>query len=158
MKKRQSRDNSPENKKGKRSLSPIATQQELEKKRIELIIYVGNLPLSWNDEDIKEYFSQYGKIIESRLIQKMGAFTGSALVKFESLSDAESAIEKLQNKTIMGSDRKVNIKWLDTEQQRLGIGEKDDHKLFVGSLPRQANVKTLYDVFSIFGKVNSVRL
>ena len=45
----------------------------------------------------------------------MGAFTGSALVKFESLSDAESAIEKLQNKTIMGSDRKVNIKWLDTE-------------------------------------------
>lgn len=88
----------------------------------------------------------------------MGAFTGSALVKFESLSDAESAIEKLQNKTIMGSDRKVNIKWLDTEQQRLGIGEKDDHKLFVGSLPRQANVKTLYDVFSIFGKVNSVRL
>jgi RNA recognition motif-containing protein len=74
----------------------------------------------------------------------MGSFNGSALVKFCSLTDAENAIEKLKDVTLTGSDRKVNIKWLDTEEQRLGIGEKDEHKLFVGSLPRQANDKTLY--------------
>lgn len=49
------------------------------------------------------YFSQYGSIIESRVIRKMGKSTGSALVKFYSLSDAEEAIEKLKNITIMGS-------------------------------------------------------
>jgi RNA recognition motif-containing protein len=90
-----------------------------------LIIYVGNLPTSWNDDDIIQYFSQYGKIIDAKLIKKMGAFNGSALVKFYSLTDAENAIEKLKDVTLTGSDRKVNIKWLDTEEQRLGIGEKD---------------------------------
>lgn len=63
---------------------------------------------------------------------------GSSLVKFKSLTDAENAIDKLKGTTLAGSARSVNIKWLDTEEQRLGIGEKDDHKLFVGSLPRQA--------------------
>lgn len=63
---------------------------------------------------------------------------GSALIKFKSLTDAENSIEKLKGVTLAGSARPVNIKWLDTEEQRLGIGEKDDHKLFVGSLPRQA--------------------
>lgn len=41
--------------------------------------------------------------------------TGSALVKFRSLSDAEDAIEKLKHSTVAGSSRQINIKWLDTE-------------------------------------------
>lgn len=52
----------------------------------------------------------------------MGSFTGSALVKFHSLTDAENAIESFRNKVIFGCERKINIKWLDTEEQRLGIG------------------------------------
>lgn len=43
-------------KKVKRSNSPVATEEELKSKRIELIIYVGNLPLSWNEDDIRKYF------------------------------------------------------------------------------------------------------
>lgn len=69
---------------------------------------------------------------------------GSCLVKFRSLTDAENAIEKLKGTILAGSAKPVNIKWLDTEEQRLGIGEKDDHKLFVGSLPRQATRETLF--------------
>jgi RNA recognition motif-containing protein len=49
---------------------------------------VGNLPPSWNDNDIIQYFSQYGKIIDAKLIRKMNSFNGSALVKFFSLTDA----------------------------------------------------------------------
>lgn len=77
------------------------------------------------------------------MINKPGNSTKSALVKFSSLTDAENAIERFKNLPIE-NNRKINVKWLDTEQQRLGIGEKDDHKLFVGSLPRQATDKTLY--------------
>ena len=73
------------------------------------------------------------------MIRKGGAFTGSSLVKFASLSKAEDAIEKLKNTVIPGANRPVNIKWLDTEEQRLNLGQHDDHKLFVGSLPRQAS-------------------
>lgn len=92
------------------------------------------------------------------MIRKNENFTGAALVKFKSLSDAEDAIEQLKTTELAGSTHKINIKWLDTEEQRLGIGEKDDHKLFVGSLPRQASTDTLFEVFSIFGKISSTRL
>ena len=145
-------------KKSKRSNSPVAYIEELKSKKIELIIYAGNLPLSWDENDIKKFFEQYGNIIESRQIKRIGSFTGSALVKFSCLTDAEEAIKKLKGVTITGSDRPANIKWLDTEEQRLGIGEHDEHKLFVGSLPRQANSDTLYDVFSIFGKIQALRM
>ncbi len=74
-----------------------------------------------------------------KLIRKNYGFTGSSLVKFASLTNAEEAVEKLKNTIIPGAIRPVNIKWLDTEEQRIGLGQHDDHKLFVGSLPRQAS-------------------
>lgn len=40
----------------KRSESPVATKQELMAKRIELIVYVGNLPTSWKEDDIWKFF------------------------------------------------------------------------------------------------------
>lgn len=92
MKRKNNSEDSPQSKKPKRSSSPIATKEELEKKNIELIIYAGNLPLSWDEEDIKKFFGLYGNIIESRQIKRIGAFTGSALVKFQFLSNAQEAI------------------------------------------------------------------
>ena len=79
-------------------------------------------------------------------------------MKFASLSNAEDAIEKLKNTIIPGATRPVNIKWFDTEEQRVGLGQHDDHKLFVGSLPRQASRETLYEVFSLLGEIESIRL
>lgn len=49
-------DNDYHGKKSKRSSSPVANKEELAMKRIELIIYVGNLPLSWNEDDIRKFF------------------------------------------------------------------------------------------------------
>lgn len=50
-----------------------------------------------------------------KLIRKNYGFTGSSLVKFASLTNAEEAVEKLKNTIIPGAIRPVNIKWLDTE-------------------------------------------
>lgn len=93
-----------------------------------------------------------------KLIKKNSAFTGSSLVKFASLGNAEEAVEKLKDTVIPGATRPVNIKWLDTEEQRLSLGQHDDHKLFVGSLPRQASRESLYEVFSLLGEIESIRL
>lgn len=127
-------------------------------KRIELIVYVGNLPTSWKEDDIWKFFEEFGKILDVKLIRKNYGFTGSSLVKFASLTNAEEAVEKLKSTIIPGATRPVNIKWLDTEEQRLGLGQHDDHKLFVGSLPRQASRETLYEVFSLLGEIESIRL
>jgi RNA recognition motif-containing protein len=109
------------------------------------------LPTSWKEDDIRKFFEEYGRILDVKLIHKNYGFTGSSLVKFASLGNSEEAIEKLKNTVIPGATRPVNIKWLDTEEQRLGLGQDNDHKLFVGSLPRQASRETLYEVFSLLG-------
>ena len=122
--------------KRKRSDSPCASQDDIKSKEIELIIYVENLPITWKEEDIRTFFEEFGKILEVKLIRKSGTFTGSSLVKFASLSKAEYAIKKLNNTLIPGANGSVNMKWLYTEEQRLNLGQNDNHKLFVGSLPR----------------------
>ena len=91
--KKKNRDQSPEYRRGKRSSSPVATKEELASKKIELIVYVGNLPLSWNEEDITNYLGKFGVILDVKLIRKNDKFTGASLVKFKSLSDAEDAIK-----------------------------------------------------------------
>ena len=49
------------------------------------------------------------------------------------------------------------MKWLDTEEQRLNLRQHDDHKLFIGSLPRKASEESLYELFSILGEIESIR-
>lgn len=78
----------PKEKPRKRSESPVATKEELTAKRIELIVYVGNLPTSWKEDDIWKFFEEFGKILDVKLIKKNSFFTGSSLVKFQSLSNA----------------------------------------------------------------------
>lgn len=78
--------------KRERSQSPVASKEELSAKRIEIIVYVGNLPTSWKEDDIWKFFEEYGKILDVKLIRKNNAFTGSSLVKFASLTNAEEAV------------------------------------------------------------------
>lgn len=114
------------------------------KQTVELTLYIGNMPKTWTKEDIKNYFSNYGIILDVTLINKNKQFSGAALVKFSSLTDAEDAIERLRNTTIPGASAPVNMKWSDIDEHRLGILQNDDHKLFIKSLPRQANSGTLH--------------
>ena len=77
---------------------------------------------------------------------------------FESMTSASEAISHFHDKEVDSSGRKIILKWLDTEESRLGIGQNSDYKLFVASLPRQAKIDDLYEIFSKLGTVESVRL
>lgn len=91
-----------------------------------------------------------------RMIKKCGQFKGSALIRFSSLNDAEKAIQDLQEQTLPGAEKPVHIKWLDSEEKRLGVEEKETHKLFVGNLPRGVSETSLYELFGVFGKIESL--
>ena len=41
----------------------------------------------------------------------------------------------------------VEIKWADNEEERLGVNQDSDHKLFIGSLPKSCNEKNIRDIF-----------
>lgn len=130
----------------------------LGEKKVALWIHVRNLPLEWGEADLIKFFSNYGGILSVRLLRHYERFTGTALIKFASLTEAQSTIHQLNYKNHESLPRPLLLKWLDSEELRLGVGERGDHRLFVGSLPRQAKRESIYELFSVVGEVQAVTL
>ena len=58
-------------------------------------IFVGNLPFNVNEADLTDVFSQFGNIMELRLVRdkNTGNSKGFAFVQFENACDAKKAKE-----------------------------------------------------------------
>ncbi|MBG0774833.1 MAG: RNA-binding protein [Desulfovibrionaceae bacterium] len=71
-------------------------------------IYVGNLPWSASEEEVREAFAQYGDVQSVKLIEdrETGRPRGFAFVEME--SGAAEAIEALDGSTFGGRTLKVN--------------------------------------------------
>lgn len=72
-------------------------------------IYVGNLPYSSNEEDVRELFAQYGEVTSVKLIndRETGRPRGFGFVEMDD-SSADSAIEALDGSEFGGRSLKVN--------------------------------------------------
>ena len=128
------------------------------KETVPLTLYIGNLPKTWNEDNIKSYFNTYGTILKVQVIKKHRKFSGAAMVQFSSLTDAELAIDRLRNTTIPGATASINMRWSYTDEHRLGRMQTDNHTLFIKSLPRQATVNSLQEVFSLIGELEEVHV
>ncbi len=73
-------------------------------------IYVGNLPFSVTQEQLKELFSQYGEIEETVVITNKfsGRSKGFGFVSFKDEDSAEKAIAEMNKKEVEG--RPLNVK------------------------------------------------
>lgn len=71
-------------------------------------IYVGNLPFSSTEEEIRELFSQYGTVTSVNLItdRDTGSPRGFGFVEME--SGASEAIQALDNSELGGRNLRVN--------------------------------------------------
>ncbi|WP_303922804.1 RNA-binding protein [Draconibacterium sediminis] len=73
-------------------------------------IYIGNLPFNMGEEDLREIFEEYGEVASSKII--MDKFTGRSkgfgFVEMEDDSEANKAIEELNNAEVAGRNIKVN--------------------------------------------------
>lgn len=72
-------------------------------------IYVGNLPFSTSEDEVKDLFSEYGEIQSLKLIndRETGKFRGFGFVEMEGDS-ADSAIDGLNGQDFNGRTLKVN--------------------------------------------------
>ena len=72
-------------------------------------IYVGNLPFSASDEDIRTLFSQYGTVHAVKLVmdRETGRPRGFGFVEMEA-GDAAAAIERLNGTEFGGRTLRVN--------------------------------------------------
>jgi RNA recognition motif-containing protein len=73
-------------------------------------IYVGNLPWSIKDEDLRKLFSDFGEISSANVIMDKfsGRSKGFGFVEMANDGDAETAIKALNEKEVNGRNLRVN--------------------------------------------------
>ena len=73
-------------------------------------IYVGNLPYSTTDDDLREAFGAYGEVSSVNVISDKftGQSKGFAFVEMSDNSAADSAIKALNETSMGGRNIKVN--------------------------------------------------
>lgn len=121
-------------------------------------LFVGSVPRTATEDDIRPLFEEHGNVIEVALIKdrKTGQHQGCCFIKYATSDDADQAIRALHNQhTLPGGVGPIQVRYADGERERLGAVE---YKLFVGSLNKQASVKEVEDIFSKYGRVEDVYL
>ena len=117
--------------------------------KVDLKLFVGQIPKEWDESTVTNFFSGYGEILESQVIREARTYQskGCAFVKFASMTKAEEAKKLIESKsvTLPGVNNPIQIRWADGEDQRLGVDEQTVPKLFVGSIPKNA---VEVDIFS----------
>lgn len=73
-------------------------------------IYVGNLPWSTTSADLQQIFGEYGSVTSAEVVmdRATGRSRGFGFVEMESGSDADSAIEALNNSNLNNRSLVVN--------------------------------------------------
>lgn len=73
-------------------------------------IYVGNLPYTVVEEDLREIFEEYGEVASVKIINDKltGRSKGFGFVEMDDDDEARKAIEELNNADLSGRNIKVN--------------------------------------------------
>jgi RNA recognition motif-containing protein len=73
-------------------------------------IYVGNLPYSVTEEELREIFSEFGEVASVNVItdKYSGQSKGFGFVEMENNSEADEAIKALNESSFKGRNIKVN--------------------------------------------------
>ena len=73
-------------------------------------IYVGNLPYSVTDDDLRDLFSEYGELVSAEVVKDKfsGQSKGFGFVDMPSNSEADQAIKALNDTDLKGRKLTVN--------------------------------------------------
>ncbi len=73
-------------------------------------LFVGSLPWSMDDEELKETFEKHGKVVSAKVITDRDTrrSRGFGFVEMESSSDANNAINALNDSELNGRNIVVN--------------------------------------------------
>ncbi|KAJ8767319.1 hypothetical protein K2173_017363 [Erythroxylum novogranatense] len=121
-------------------------------------LFVGSVPRTATEADIRPLFEDHGKVIEVALIRdkRTGQQQGCCFIKYATSEEADRAIKALHNQyTLPGGVGPIQVRYADGERERLGAVE---FKLFVGSLNKQASEKEVEEIFLPYGRVEDVYL
>ncbi|GLJ08157.1 hypothetical protein SUGI_0082410 [Cryptomeria japonica] len=119
-------------------------------------LFVGHLPRTATEEDIRQLFAQHGNVLEVSMVrdQRVGQQHGCCFIKYATVLEAERAISAFHNRhTLPGGTSPLQVRFADGEREQIGTME---HKLFVGSLNKLATEKDIEEIFAEFGPVDDI--
>ena len=87
-------------------------------------IYVGNLPYTANEEDLKEVFAAHGQVTSVRIVtdRETGQSKGFGFIEMPNDEEATRAIEALEGAEFQGRNLRVNQSKPREERPRGGGG------------------------------------
>ena len=75
-----------------------------------MVIYVGNIPYNFKEDDLKQVFSEYPSVVSAKLVidRQTQRSKGYGFIEMGDENEAAMAIEKLNDSLVSGRNIKVN--------------------------------------------------
>lgn len=121
-------------------------------------IFVGGCHPRIEKQQLSDYFSQFGEVVESRLVKdkRTKKFRGFAFVTFADV-DVVNDVMEIKNHKIM--DKKIELKRAYTkEETREKLLDEKMRKLYIVGIPKFLTQKKIQDYFEQFGEVLDTRV
>ncbi|XP_062306189.1 ELAV-like protein 3 isoform X2 [Osmerus eperlanus] len=86
-------------------------------------LYVSGLPKTMSQKDMEQLFSQYGRIITSRILVDQvtaGISRGVGFIRFDKRNEAEEAIKGLNGQKPLGASEPITVKFANNPSQKTG--------------------------------------
>ncbi|XP_031800090.1 CUGBP Elav-like family member 1 isoform X7 [Sarcophilus harrisii] len=122
-------------------------------------MFVGQVPRSWSEKDLRELFEQYGAVYEINVLrdrsQNPPQSKGCCFVTFYTRKAALEAQNALHNMKILpGMHHPIQMKPADSEKNNA----VEDRKLFIGMISKKCNENDIRVMFSSFGQIEECRI
>ncbi|DAZ95033.1 TPA: hypothetical protein N0F65_003750, partial [Lagenidium giganteum] len=117
-------------------------------------LFVGQVPRTMEEEDLRPVLEVYGPLEDLVIIRDKltGAHRGCAFASFYSRDAAEKAVAELHNRVTLPS----SINPLQVRPAEGQAGASQEHKLFIGMIPKSADEKAIRAVFDPYGAIEEV--
>uniref|UniRef100_G1K3D8 CUGBP Elav-like family member 1 n=1 Tax=Xenopus tropicalis TaxID=8364 RepID=G1K3D8_XENTR len=122
-------------------------------------MFVGQVPRSWSEKELRELFEQYGAVYEINVLrdrsQNPPQSKGCCFITFYTRKAALEAQNALHNmKVLPGMHHPIQMKPADSEKNNA----VEDRKLFVGMVSKKCNENDIRAMFSQFGQIEESRI
>ncbi|KAM6437024.1 CUGBP Elav-like family member 2 isoform 2-T2 [Liasis olivaceus] len=140
-------------------------------------MFVGQIPRSWSEKELKELFEPYGAVYQINVLrdrsQNPPQSKGCCFITFYTRKAALEAQNALHNiKTLPGMHHPIQMKPADSEKSNAIAQMKDsrflqlqstssaveDRKLFIGMVSKKCNENDIRVMFSPFGQIEECRI